>query len=290
MNELHAKGLGLAAISYDSPEILAEFTKRHRITFPLLSDTGSATIRAFGILNTTVDEVAGDGKNDPSAMADYEKYASVTGLEAAARVTGTPYPGTFILDRQGRVKQRFFEEFYRERLTSSTILMKLGGSAGVGTQATKITAAHVEITTYASDPVITTGNRFALAVKVTPAPGVHVYAPGAKGYKVVSLEMASQPWVRVLPPEYPPSEIYFFKPLNERVPVYQKPFTLLQDVVLEASLEASKALEGRKELKLNGTFRYQACDDKECFNPAAVPVQWTLKIDEHNIERITPVK
>ena len=27
---------------------------------------------------------------------------------------------------------------------------------------------------------------------------------------------------------YPESEPYVFKPLNERVPVYQKPFTLVQ--------------------------------------------------------------
>ena len=33
-----------------------------------------------------------------------------------------------------------------------------------------------------------------------------------------------------MPLRYPPSEIYNFVPLNERVPVYQKPFTLLMDV------------------------------------------------------------
>ena len=27
-----------------SPELLADFSRRHRITFPLLSDTGSATV------------------------------------------------------------------------------------------------------------------------------------------------------------------------------------------------------------------------------------------------------
>jgi peroxiredoxin len=40
----------LATISYDSQQILADFTKRHGITFPLLSDVGSATIKRYGIL------------------------------------------------------------------------------------------------------------------------------------------------------------------------------------------------------------------------------------------------
>jgi hypothetical protein len=250
-----------------------------------LSDADSATIKASGILNTVAEEVTGPGKDDPAVIADFNTYASVTGLDAASRVQGTPYPGTFILDRQGRVTSRFFEEFYRERVTASTILMKLG-AASVPVEATKISAGHVDITTYSSDPVIAPGNRFALAVNIVPAQHVHVYAPGAQGYKIVKLEIVPQQFVRIVPLAYPASEIYFFKPLNERVPVYQKPFTLLQEVVLEVSLEAAKAMAGQTELKLSGMLQYQACDDKRCFNPASVPLSWTLKLTPNITERI----
>ena len=284
--ELHAQGIGLAAISYDSPEILAEFSRRHGITFPLLSDTDSRTIRAFGILNTVVEEIVGPGKDDPEVLADYNKYGAVTGLGAARMVKGTPYPGTFLVDREGRVTTRYFEEFYRERITASTILMKLG-AASAPVQATKISGPHAEIVTYPSDPAVAPGNRFALAVTVTPAQGIHVYAPGARGYKPVKLNIAGQEYVRALPPAFPPSEIYFFEPLNERVPVYRNSFTLLQDVVVEASLDASKAFSSQTELRLNGSLEYQACDDKKCFNPTAVPLSWTLKLLPHNIPRIT---
>jgi hypothetical protein len=275
----------LAAISYDPPEILAEFSRRRGITFPLLSDSDSATIKAYGILNTVAEEVLGSGKEDPAVIADFNRYASVTGLDAANLVKGTPYPGTFILDLQGRVTSRFFEEFYRERITASTIMMKLG-AASTPVQAMKISAGHVDITTYPSDPVIAPGNRFALAVKVMPAQHVHVYAPGAQGYRTVKLEMADQPYVRFLPLAYPASEIYFFKPLKERVAVYQRPFTLLQEVVLEVSPEAAKALAGRTELKLSGSLQYQACDEKQCFNPASVPLSWMLKLTPNITERI----
>ena len=104
----------MAAISYDPPEILAEFSRRRGITFPLLSDSDSATIKAYGILNTVAEEVLGSGKDDPTVIADFNRYASVTGLDAANLVKGTPYPGTFILDRQGRVHARVSVDFAKE--------------------------------------------------------------------------------------------------------------------------------------------------------------------------------
>jgi len=43
-------------VSYDAVPILADCSKRRGITFPLLSDPESATIKRYGILNTTVPE------------------------------------------------------------------------------------------------------------------------------------------------------------------------------------------------------------------------------------------
>ncbi len=249
MKELHDKGLGLAGISYDSTEILAAFSQQHGISFPLLSDPGSATIKAYGILNTII-----------------------------------PFPGTFVLDRQGRVTARFFEDFFRERNTVSSMMLKLGTGRPL-VPGTQISTAHLEIKTYPSDASVALGNRFALVLEVTPHPRMHVYAPGATGYRVIGLAVAPQPFVRVLPTRYPASEIYFFKPLNERVPVYQKPFTLIQEVVPEATEEAQAAFRGKDTLALTGTLEYQACDDKLCFNPASVPLSWQLTLRPFVTER-----
>ena len=62
--ELQTKGLGLAAISYDPVETLAAFSRQRGITFPLLSDAGSETIKRYGILNTVVDQALGSHKDD----------------------------------------------------------------------------------------------------------------------------------------------------------------------------------------------------------------------------------
>jgi peroxiredoxin len=49
-----ARGIQIAAITYDSPAVLKHFAERRGITYPLLSDEGSRVIRAFGILNETI--------------------------------------------------------------------------------------------------------------------------------------------------------------------------------------------------------------------------------------------
>ena len=72
--------------------------------------------------------------------------------------------------------------------------------------------------------------------------------------------------------------MYLFKPLNERVQVYEKPFTLVQQVILEGQPEAQAALRGKDSVTLTGTLDHQACDDKVCFNPASVPLSWTIPL------------
>lgn len=283
---LRSQGLGLAAISYDPPEVLAAFSERYGITFPLLSDVGSRTITRYGILNTVADEALGTDGDDPVVAAEVKKYVSVTGARSTAVVTkGTPFPGTFVVDREGRVTARDFETFYRERTTASTIMLRLGvGAAPIA--ATKIARPDVEITTYPGDPTVAPGNRTSLVVQIAPRPRMHLYAPGASGYRPVRLAIAPDPLVRVLPLDYPASQMYFFEPLNEHVPVYRRPFTLAQEIVLEVAPEAERAFRGMNELRLTGTLEYQACDDKLCFNPAAVPLSWTLKVTPNVTGRI----
>jgi peroxiredoxin len=273
VKDVRDRGLGIAVISYDSREILEAFTREHGITFPLLSDKGSETITRYGILNTVVDEALGPNRDDPAVKADVQKYISVNNPQPMMR--GMAFPGTFIVDRQGRVTARFFEDFYIERNTVSGILKRVGGRDAL-VAGTKISTAQLDLTTYPSDAAVAAGNRFALVLELTPRRGTHVYAPGASGYKVIAMTIAPQPFVRALPLTYPASEIYFFKPLNERVPVYQKPFRLVQEVVLEGQPAAQQAFRGKDSLTITGALDYQACDDRECFNPVSVPLTWTV--------------
>ena len=278
LEELRAQGLGVVAISYDSEEVLADFSQRRGITFPLLSDDDSSVITAFGILNTVAAEGVGPNRDDPDVVADVAKYVSLFG--ANPMIVGTPYPGTFMLDATGRVTSRFFEEFYRERNTTANVMLKLG--AGLSPiAAIEGTTAHLTLTAYPSDPLVTVGTRFSIAVEIVPNPDIHVYAPGAEqmGYRVIGLTMAPVPHVRFEPVEFPASEIYHFEPLDERVRVYQQPFMLLQEVVISGAAEVEEALAELDALTLTGTLDYQACNDELCFDPVSVPLSFTLDLD-----------
>ncbi len=278
LEELTSSGIGVAAISYDSQVVLADFAEKRGITFPLLSDDNSEVITAFGILNTVAAEGMGPNRDDPEVVADVMKYVAVSG--AGQFAVGTPYPGTFMLDANGRVTSRFFEEFYRERNTTANVMLKLGLGLSPVT-AIKGSTAELKFTAYPSNSIATVGSRFSIAVDVEPNPGMHVYAPGAEamGYRVIGLILAPNPHVRYEPVEFPASEIYYFKPLDELVPVYQHPFRILQEVVVNSSGEARAALAELDALTLTGTLNYQACDDEICYLPATVPLSFTLDLD-----------
>ena len=289
LEALESSGIGIAAISYDSQEVLAAFAERRGITFPLLSDDGSSVITEFGILNTVVIEGLGPNQDDPDVVADIHKYvaASVFDSEQLRRtIVGTPYPGTFMLDANARVTSRFFEEFYRERTTTSNVMLKLGiGLTPIA--AVRGTTAQLKFTAYPSNPMVTAGSRFSLAVEVEPNPDMHVYAPGAEtmGYRVIGLNMAPSEYVRFEPVDFPESEIYHFEPLDEYVPAYQESFTLLREAVVDASAEAEAALAELDALTLSGSLDYQACDDAICYPPASVPLSFTLELERLDYQR-----
>ena len=286
LEDLESSGIRIVAISYDSQEVLAEFAERRGITYPLLSDDDSSAITEFGILNTVASEGMGPDRENPDVVADVAKYVSVFG--SSQLVVGTPFPGTFMLDANGRVSSRFFEEFYRERNMTSNVMLKLGiGLSPIA--AIEGTTAHLKLTAYPSNPVVSAGTRFSLAVEVEPNPDMHLYAPGAEsmGYRVIGLWLAPSLHFRYESVIFPESEIYHFEPLDQFVPVYQQSFTLLQDAVVEATVEAETALEELDALTLSGAFDYQACDDAICYPPVSVPLSFTLEIEENDNQRAT---
>jgi hypothetical protein len=245
--DITRQGLGLIAISYDSPETLKAFTASRGITFPLVTDQGSVIIKRFGLFNDTVDP--------------------------KSRTYGIPHPGTLIVDRKGVVQSRFFEDAYQERYTIGAILPGVGGASAI-----KAATPHLALTASLSDSEAAPGERLSLAADVMPARMMHVYAPGKHSYHVVRLEIDPQPWLKIHPIVYPPSTIYHFKPLDERVEVFIKPFRLRRDITLLATPEAQKLLASLSSVTISGALEYQACDDKLCFNPARVPITFTIAL------------
>jgi hypothetical protein len=140
-------------------------------------------------------------------------------------------------------------------------------------------AAGVEARTETKHLTVATSStvaarRVSLLVDVTPKPKMHVYAPGQDGYISISLTLDPDPAFTAGKPKYPAGEKVLIEILKETQIVYGKPFRIAQDVTLRPRAAGAK---DASPLIIKGTLRYQACDDKICYLPTNVPVQWTIK-------------
>ena len=258
---IRKRGLALVAISYDSPGILRTFAARKGITYPLLSDPDSKVIRSYGLLNTTVAE------NTPQF--------------------GIPYPGTFILDPLGTVKSKYFEADFRERYAASDILVHEFGDKP-GARASVIETKHLRLTPSSSETIVHWGQRIALALDIDLKPGMHVYSPEVKGYIPIQWNMMTTPAFRAHPPVWPVAKNLYLKAIQETVPVYMGRFRLVSEITMGSDPQVKPLLDQVGDLVIESSFRYQACDDRECYLPQNIPLKWTLHYADLDRQRVPP--
>lgn len=114
------------------------------------------------------------------------------------------------------------------------------------------------------------GTKASLVVDVTPKPGIHVYAPGTKDFIPIELKIDAKPEFKAGKTAYPKSELMTFG--DEKVPVFQKPFKLTNDLTIAKSAKTGSTIT------VNGTVHLQACTDQVCYPPETVPVAWTVNV------------
>jgi hypothetical protein len=251
------RGLAVAALSYDSPELLKDFAARREITYPLLADRGSAAIRAFGLLN-------------PEYPEGHVAH-------------GVPYPGILIVDERGIVREKYFEEKYTNRRTAASILALLGGEEPSGRAAT---ARHLALRTAPEMVEAFAGSRVTLVADLQIDKGLHAYAPGAGSYRPLRLRLEADPHFTAHEAVMPAPHPFEFKPLHETVPVFEGRVRVLQDLTLAGEKELADVLATtERTLSVRGTLEYQVCSDKTCFPPASLPVSWTLRLHPLDRER-----
>lgn len=256
---IQKEGLGLAAISYDSVAILKNFADRRKITFPLLSDPESKIIRAFGILNETV--------------------------KPGTTQYGIPRPGTYIVDRQGKIVTKYFEEDFRERVSISDILAGQFGER-VDASGGAVEAKHVRLSTAASTLMAHPGHRILLTLDLDLKPKMHVYAPGVTGYIPVDWKLEETGAAKVRPAQYPAAQKLRLKPIHETALVYQGHVRMTREITFGAENTLKPLVSPSGEVVLKGSLRYQACDDRECYVPETVPVEWRFRFEALDRERV----
>lgn len=281
LEQFREQGLEITGISYDSVAIVRHFSERAGIQFPLLADPDASNILAFGVVNTTV--------------------------SPERRNYGIPFPGIYIIDENGILREKYFERNYRERFTARSILARdFGIYVGPKTEL-ETGGQHIPIKIYTSDPVAQPGNRISLVVEFDLPPRMHLYAPGVEGYTPLSFSIEPDSRIRIHDPEYPEPEILYLPAIEERVPVYRGNLRVILEVTLTADyteewvakgvLTISSRLSpddpgpyfilsGGTQLEIQGTLAYQACDDKVCFLPEQLPLKFQIEIEAQDEERV----
>ena len=253
------QGLYLAAISYDSPAILVDFGKRHKIEFPMLADPNSQVIRSFNVLNA----------------------------EAKGITKGMAHPGFFYIDESGTIREKYFETKYTNRFTANNVIGKLFPELAEEVSDT-VEASHLRLTLSQSDRTVVPGSRVTLTADIELSPDVHVYSPGVQGYKPIQLILRSSAGIELAPATYPTPQILYLEAIKEQVPVFDGNFRITQDVTVGVSkvTDGARALfSARKTVSIVGDVQYQACDKTICYPPASVPVKWELQIRPLDLKR-----
>ena len=168
------------------------------------------------------------------------------------------------------------------RILRALVTGAIYASCGVGLVSAQSSAVrndtmHLTVHSSISATEATPGKKLSVSFDITPKRNMHVYAPGKHDYQVIAIKLDPQPWMKVAPTSYPPSEIYHFKELDEKVETYGQPFKLVQDITILNTAAAKKALAAGP-IKLTGRLEYQACDDKLCYAPTKVPVSFELTV------------
>jgi Disulphide bond corrector protein DsbC/AhpC/TSA family len=250
----------VAAVSYDSVAVLHNFAERRGIHFPLLSDPDSKVIRELGILNESIP------KDNP--------------------FFGVPYPGTFVLNEQGVITGKYFEDDFRERYTSAEILTSQFGE-GRGPR-TEVQGKQLKLEAGSSNLEVAAGQRVSLTLEIEMKPNMHVYAPSVEGYIPIDWKMKESPAAAAHEVSYPASEKLHLAAIDETVPVYQGHFRLTRDITIAQDAKLRPALDSSGKFTVEGTLRYQACDDRVCYVPQELPLKWTFQYAEFDRVRVPP--
>jgi peroxiredoxin len=237
------EGVAVFAISYDPVETLARFAEERRITFALLSDAGSRTIERLGLLNRHV--------------AEQQAYYDMPVQE---RHEGIPYPGAFLLDPEGRVVEKVFEQSYRVRPSGSLLLQDLTGLDAEPVVSARAKAWSVQVAAWLDTATYRPYQRLRVHAAVRVEPGLHVYGvPVPEGYVPLRIELAPFEGLIAEPATLPAPQPFRMEGLDERFVVYEGTVRAAIPFRIEPMLD---------EAILRVLVRYQSCSASVCNPPA----------------------
>jgi Disulphide bond corrector protein DsbC/AhpC/TSA family len=258
--DFERQNIAMFAMSYDPVEVLHNFAAKYGITYTLFSDVGSKVIRALGLLNEQV----------------YEQHAAY-GIPKQEHHYGVPYPGVFLLDAQGQVTEKRFQQSYRERETGVSILERgFGVTSSLHGTEVPGQAAGVKVQAYLDADTYRFFQRLWLTLDLTIEPHLHVYGqPIPEGFVPLAIEVAPLPGLVVGEPQWPTPRPFRLEGLDEQFYIYEGN--------VRVALPVTLTQEGDDQT-LQVMVRYQACSQMGCFAPQTITLELPVHAADH-IER-----
>lgn len=243
---LEKNGVHLAAVSYDSQEILAAFALKHSVGFPLLSDKDSKIIRRFGIFNRNM-------------APDLRAY-------------GVPHPVEYLVAADGTVVKKYFVPNYQHRVTGSAVALREFGTVASDAPTVTIESGALAVRIGLPSAEAFAGQEVSYFAHFALQHGWHIYgAPVPAGYRTTSITFEGPHVVRQML-ELPAAEMLTIPALGESVPAYSGSFTGIGTLLLKHPLP-----DGR--LMLHGRLAFQQCGDTVCEPPQTIPFELPLTLE-----------
>jgi peroxiredoxin len=256
---LRTAGYEVYAISNDPQQVLGDFSARHGIVYPLLSDPDSAVIRRYGILNTLIEPHEG----------------------RSMRWYGIPYPGTYVTDETGTITHKFFHQHHATRASGRSLLYALTGEGGADdrTPAARAEGDDLTLEVHLLDDRLRLEVLSTLRCTLQIREDLHLYAPGSpEGFVVTGLTVTGQ-GVRTYEATWPEPAVFRMEALGLTLPVWTGDVDVT--VPLTAGSELIKLGHGldRPTVTIDVEVRYQACNEDECFMPGTLRQSLEVPLD-----------
>ena len=198
--------------------------------------------------------------------------------EPGSRVDGMAFPGTYIVDANGVVQEKFFNMSHRQRITVDSVLMSTFGAGEAGGQRVEADIQpQFKLLAFPSEEEVQPGNQFVLVAEFDLYDDVHLYAPGSD-YRAVNLVLDDNPMLQAGELKIPEPEIMYLEVIDESVPVYHGKVRVTRTLALSPSFEGDA-------LEIGASLEYQTCDDEYCFEPSSLPLTFNVKVSGHDRQR-----
>jgi hypothetical protein len=256
---LKSLGINAVAITFDSREILRNFSETYKIEYPLLSDQGSDVIRAFGILNTNVPK-------DHKMMY------------------GMPWPGDYLIAPDHTVLDKHFDRDYQYRPSASAIVTRHFDLEHFNS--VEIETDWLSATVGLSTDRCFAGQDLTSRLSIQLKPGWHIYGePLPPSYQPTRLGFSGS-LVGEQSLELPAAKPMMLEALDETLPVFEGTLTAFGRLQIRWSPPApAKFLESFGEFikpgdyRISGQLKFQPCSAKICELPQAIDFELPMKIE-----------